>query len=112
MKVLNSYEWIMDGNYARTLPIRLAQCDTVFWLDYPLEVCLAGIEERRGKMRTDMPWVETEPDEEFLDFVKGFPQNVNPEMERLLTQAQGKDINIFKSREMADQYLSDRRKNV
>lgn len=104
-EIFRQDEWIMDGNYARTLPIRLEQCDTVFWLDYPLEVCLAGIESRRGKERVDMPWVETEPDEEFLDFVINFKQNNNPEIERLLEQAEGKEVHIFKSRETADEYL-------
>ena len=34
--------WIIDGNYLRTLEPRLERCDTVFLLDYPTEVCLAG----------------------------------------------------------------------
>lgn len=45
-EILEQEEWIIDGNYIRTLPLRLEQCDTVFWLDYPLEVCLQGIEMR------------------------------------------------------------------
>lgn len=100
-------EWIIDGNYARTLPVRLEQCDTVFWLDYPLEVCLRGIEARRGKPRIDMPWIETEPDEEFIEYVKEFKKNNYPEMEKLLKQAEEKEIHIFTSREMADKYLRD-----
>ena len=50
-------EWIIDGNYGSTLELRMEACDTVIFLDYPLEVCLSGIEERRGKPRPDMPWV-------------------------------------------------------
>lgn len=110
--ILNQDEWIIDGNYARTLQLRLEQCDTVFWLDYPLEVCLAGIESRRGKERVDMPWIETEPDEEFLKFVKNFKQNNNPEMERLLEQVDGKEVYIFKSRERADEYLRNLEKKI
>lgn len=30
------------GNYARTLPVRLAHCDTVFFFDIPLELCIEG----------------------------------------------------------------------
>ena len=100
-------EWIMDGNYARTLPIRLEQCDTVFWLDYPLEMCLEWIEARRGKPRVDMPWIETEPDEEFIEFVKKFKTNVEPEMKELLEHVEGKEIHIFTSREMAEEYLNN-----
>ena len=37
-KLVKGDEWILDGNYARTLPVRLAHCDTVFFFDIPLEV--------------------------------------------------------------------------
>jgi len=106
-RIMAQEEWILDGNFARTLPVRLKQCDTVFWLDYPLEVCLSGIESRRGKPREDMPWVETEPDEEFIEYIRNFQEKNKPEMERLLRQAEGKEIYVFKSRDMADRYLSE-----
>lgn len=106
-QIMKYDKWIMDRNYARTLPVRLEQCDTVFWLDYPLEVCLKGIEMRRGKPRVDMPWIETEPDKEFIEFVKNFEKNNNPELKSLLQQAEGKEIHIFKSREMENSYLGE-----
>lgn len=34
-KILGKDKWIIDGNYLRTLEIRLKECDTVFLLDYP-----------------------------------------------------------------------------
>ncbi len=104
-QIMANDEWILDGNYARTLPLRFSQCDTVFWLDYPLDVCLAGIKERRGKPREDMPWFETEPDEEFIEFVKNFSTSNNPMIRKLIDEAEGKEIHIFSSREMADNYL-------
>ena len=57
-------EWIIDGNYGSTIELRLQACDTVIFLDYPLNVCLDGIKERRGKARTDMPWIENEDEED------------------------------------------------
>lgn len=42
-------KWIIDGNYRSTMELRLQACDTVFFLDYFVEVCLRGIEERKGK---------------------------------------------------------------
>ena len=68
-KVLAEDAWIIDGNYASTMELRLAACDTVILLDYPTEICLDGIRERRGKPRDDMPWVETDEDEELVDLV-------------------------------------------
>ena len=58
-EILIQERWIIDGNYARTLARRLERCDAVFFLDYPVEVCLEGIALRRGAPREDMPWVET-----------------------------------------------------
>lgn len=48
-EIVRKDKWIIDGNYQRTLEMRLKECDTVFLLDYPLEVCLAGAQSRIGK---------------------------------------------------------------
>ncbi len=104
--VLSEKEWIIDGNYLYTMPMRLERCDTVFWLDYPLSVSLAGIEARRGTVREDMPWVETEPDEEFLAFVRSFSTEQRPEILRLLADNKDKNVKIFHSREEAADYLA------
>lgn len=47
--IVKMEEWIIDGNYQRTLEMRLRECDTVFLLDYPLEICLLRAESRIGK---------------------------------------------------------------
>lgn len=71
-KLVKEDEWIIDGNYARTLPVRLALCDMVFFFDLPLEVCIEGAKSRLGKARVDMPWVDDEMDPEFLQCINGF----------------------------------------
>ena len=98
-------EWIIDGNYGSTLELRMEACDTVIFLDYPAAVCLAGVEERRGKPRPDMPWVETEPDLEFIEFIKKYNEESRPKVIELLEKYKEKNIIIFKSRAEADEYL-------
>jgi adenylate kinase family enzyme len=104
--VLESDEWIIDGNYGSTMELRLAACDTCIFLDFPLEVCLDGVRERSGKPRSDMPWIETETDEKFLEFIKKYNEQERPKVLDLLEKYSEKQIMIFKSREEADEYLS------
>lgn len=104
-EVLRQDEWIIDGNYASSLSLRLDTCDTVFFLDYPLDVCLAGVRNRMNKPRADMPWIETEEDPEFMDFISAFPQTTRPEILRLLQEYDNLVIHVFYSREEANRYL-------
>ena len=104
--VLEKDEWIIDGNYGATMELRMAACDTVFFLDYPLDVCLGGIKERRGKPRSDMPWIETEEDAEFIEFIKNYNEQQKPKVLELLKKYDDKNIIIFKSREQADAFLN------
>ena len=48
-------KWIIDGNYGSSIELRMKKCDTVFFLDYPVEVCIDGNKQRQGKTRSDMP---------------------------------------------------------
>ena len=71
-RITESDEWIIDGNYGRTLDVRFAAADNVFLLDYPADVCLSGVEDRIGKAREDMPWVEEEFDPEFKAWIVSY----------------------------------------
>lgn len=107
-EILRQEEWIIDGNYIRTLSLRLKACDTVFWLDYPLEVCLQGIEARFGQPRPDMPWVETERDEEFMEFIRQFSQTARPQIVKQLEENQDKKIIVFRSRMEEEEYWENK----
>lgn len=101
-------DWIIDGNYGSTMELRIQACDTVIFLDYPTDVCLKGIIERRGKARPDMPWIENENEEdaEFIEFIKSFKSQSRPKIIELLDKYSHKDIYIFKSRNEADEFLN------
>lgn len=106
--IVKKDSWIIDGNYQRTLEMRLKKCDTVFLLDFPTEVCLSGAESRIGKKREDLPWTETEFDNDFRQFIIGFSENQLPEIYRLLKKySKNKNIIIFHSRKEADNYLKN-----
>ena len=104
--VLDKESWIIDGNYASSLEMRMEACDTVVFLDYPVDVCLGGIKERMGKKRPDMPWVETEEDEEFIEFVKTYGKKNRPAVIELLEKYKNKNVLVFESRNEADDFLS------
>ena len=104
--VLEKDEWIIDGNYGSTMELRMATCDTVIFLDYPLEVCLDGIKERRGRSRSDMPWIETEEDSEFIEFIKSYNEQQKPKVLEFLEKYSDKNIVIFNSREEANAFLN------
>ena len=104
--IFSQSEWIIDGNYKRTIEMRLKECDTVFLFDLPTDVCLQGVINRIGKERYDLPWLEKELDPEFKKFIEDFPKDTLPYIYELLEKYKEKDIIIYKSREEAVGYLS------
>ena len=99
-------EWVIDGNYNRTMERRMAACDTVFLLDYPVEVCLSGAAERVGQPHSDLPWLEETLDPEFRRWIEDFAATQLPHVYELLAQyGVGRNIVIFHSREEADAWL-------
>ena len=104
--IFKEKNWIIDGNYQRTLELRLKECDTVFLLDFPLEDCLSGAESRVGVKREDLPWIEENLNEEFRQVIIDFPNNKLPKIYELIEKyKKNKNIIIFKTRKEADEYL-------
>ena len=107
-EIFNTSEWIIDGNYSRTIDTRLKQCDTVFLFDLPTEICLQGATERLGKGRYDLPWIEKELDSEFANAIKEFSEKSLPKIYELIEKCKDeKTIIIFKSRDEADNYINE-----
>ena len=105
-EILALDEWIIDGNYSRTMERRLAECDTVFLFDLPTEVCLEGAVARLGKERYDLPWIDTELDPKLKAEIEEFPQKNRPVIYALLEKYKDqKTVVVFKSREEADEFI-------
>ena len=54
---------------------------------------------------SDMPWIETEEDAEFVEFIKSFNEQSRPVILELLERYRDKSITVFKSRREADEFL-------
>lgn len=99
--VLLGEEWVIDGNYLRTLPRRLERCDAVVLLDYPRRVCLFRALRRiltwRGRTRPDMAADCPERlDGEFVRWIWDFPRTQRPQALELLDGWTG-ELRVFRS---------------
>lgn len=74
LELVAGERWIIEGNYASTMGIRLAQADTFIYIELPLAVCVYRVLKRwikgRGKTRPDMAeGCPEKMDKEFLKFI-------------------------------------------
>ncbi len=107
-EVMRKETWLIDGNYASTMEMRMAACDTVIFLDYSAEVCIDGVRSRRGKPRQDMPWVENEEDAGFMEeLIASFNDEKRPKIFELMKKYSEKNIIILKNRYDAEKFLND-----
>ena len=102
--------WIMDGNYNRTISMRLQHCDTVIYLDYPRITCMLGVIKRvittYGKVRPDMGEGCPERfDWSFLKWIWGFNKKHREKYYRMLQEAQNVEVIVLKNRRQAKRFL-------
>ena len=107
---LDEPQWIMDGNYNRTLPMRIQKCDTVIYLDFSRFACLMGVAKRvlstYGTVRPDM--AEGCPERFDLDFLRwvwNFNKNKREQYYRLLNEAEGVETIALKNRRAVRKFL-------
>lgn len=105
-EILETDEWIIDGNYSRTYEMRIEKADTIIFLNYPLEVCLDGVNSRIGKQRDDLPWIEEEFDPEFKKWIINWFKDELPKTKEILEKyKENKNVVILESREEAISFL-------
>lgn len=108
--VLLGEEWVIDGNYLRTLPRRLERCDAVVLLDYPRRVCLLRALRRiltwRGRTRPDMAADCPERlDGEFVRWIWDFHRTQRPQVLELLDGWTG-EKHVFRSPKDCARFLA------
>ena len=106
-ELLAGEKWIIDGDYSRTYEVRLRAADTMIFLDYPEDVCMAGIVGRVGEERPDMPWTESTLDPELVAMVKNYARDNRPVLLDLLRRYADRQVLVFTDRTRADRWLSE-----
>ena len=103
-------QWIMDGNFNRTMPERMKRCDTIIYLDFSRFACLMGVLKRvittYGKVRPDMG--EGCPERIDLDFLKwvwNFNKNKRESYYKLLNEAENVETIVLKNRRAVKMFL-------
>lgn len=107
-EILNKDEWIIDGDYSRTYETRIKRADTVIYLDFPIEVCLEGVESRLGKERKDIPFIDYEFDPEFKEWIYNWFKDKRPYVLALLEKYKdNKEIIVLHERKEIDELLNN-----
>jgi adenylate kinase family enzyme len=102
--------WIIDGNYAFSLPIRLRAADTVVFLDFPAWACLWGIVQRRlrhGGGQHDPIGVYDRITWDFIRYIAGYRKQMAPRVRQLIADHAGDaQLVVLRSRRAARRYLA------
>jgi adenylate kinase family enzyme len=97
--------WVIDGNYASTLPIRLRRADTVIFLDLSPLACLWGVAQRRlrhGGGQNDRTGVYDRVTWDFIKYVWNYRRTMAPRVRALIAEhAEHAQVHVVKSRRAA-----------
>ncbi len=104
-ELLSRDSWIIDGDYSRTYEPRIATCDTVFFLDFDINICMEGLSQRLGKPRPDMPWIDYELDQELVARVQKYETENKPVLLSLFEKYPEKEVIVFKTRKDAEEWI-------
>jgi adenylate kinase family enzyme len=105
-----AHQWIIDGNYASTLLIRLQAADTVIFLDLSGWTCLWGVLQRRlrhGGGQHQAIGVYDRITLSFVRYVLGYRSTMAPRVRALITGHAGDaEVIVLRSRRAARHYLA------
>ncbi|REE94553.1 adenylate kinase family enzyme [Paenibacillus taihuensis] len=107
-------QWVIDGNYARTMEKRIERADLIILLDMPRWLCMVRIFKRRimfhKKTRPDMnEGCQEKIDWAFIKWVWNYPKRSRlSTLSKLETAAaQGKQVIIVNTRKQVKELLHD-----
>lgn len=107
-RLVTEDRWILDGNYARTMSIRLASADVVIFLDIHPLICLWGVLQRRRQhrgsdelarhLRGNLNWG-------FVKYILGYRTTMRPKVRKLLHEHAAGDVVVLTNRRAARHYV-------
>lgn len=101
-QLISQSEWIIDGNYGSTMPLRLAASDMVIFLDFSRWLCVWRAMKRivsyYGRVRPDMAAGCPEHwDWSFIRWILFYPETHRPKVLATINQYQeGRQVFILK----------------
>jgi adenylate kinase family enzyme len=103
--------WIIDGNYTRTLPLRLQYCDSVIYFDLPRRVAMRGVLTRavRDRKRPRPDKAEGCDDRlnwKFIKFTWNFEKTQGAKNKEIVRES-GKPVVWLHSRKEARQFTEE-----
>ena len=111
IRELEQERWIMDGNYDRTLELRLAKADTIIYLNFSRWLCLTGWIKRVvtnwGTARPDMaPGCKEWFDPEFVRWIWRYNRDNRSRNYALIAKYPNANPIILKNRRQVRRFLS------
>jgi adenylate kinase family enzyme len=108
--------WVIEGNYASTLPVRLTAADTVIVLDLPARTCLRGVLSRRLKHRGGQHQEIGVYDRitwSFVRYILGYRRTMLPRVHQLIgDHAHSADVIVLRRRSQARRFLRSQAQRV
>jgi hypothetical protein len=96
--------WVIDGNYASTLPIRLKRATQVIFLDLAPLTCLWGIAQRRWRYRGGQhhDGVYDRINWQFIAYIWNYRKTMAPRIRAMLAEhATHAEVHVVRSRREA-----------
>lgn len=109
--LVNKDKWIIDGNYIRTLDMRVERADTIIFINMSTYLCLYRAIKRRimynGKSRPDMAEGCPEGvDFEFFKWILTYNKKIRPEILEKLKKYNDKTVIILNGKKEVKDFIN------
>lgn len=109
--LVNKDKWIIDGNYIRTLDMRVERADTIIFINMSTYLCLYRAIKRRimynGKSRPDMAEGCPEGvDFEFFKWILNYNKKIRPEILEKLKKYNDKTVIILNGKKEVKDFIN------